>query len=129
LSDAGYLLDASALLCLIYGEPGADEVKGYMPDAAITAVNYSEVVTKLQERGASDEEIDAGLATLKIAVLPFDTDHAVSAGKLRKATRHRGLSLGDRACLAVAMQRSAVAVTTDRNWLEVDVGAKIQAVR
>jgi ribonuclease VapC len=129
LSDAGYLLDASALLCLIYGEPGADEVKGYMPDAAITAVNYSEVVTKLQERGASDEEIDAGLATLKIAVLPFDTDHAVSAGKLRKSTRHRGLSLGDRACLAVAMQRSAVAVTTDRNWLEVDVGAKIRAVR
>lgn len=129
MSETSYVFDASALLCVIYQEPGADVVARHFDGAVISSVNYSEVVAKLQQRGASDEDIAAGLADININIAAFDTDSAIRAGKLRKATRHRGLSLGDRACLALAITQDAVAVTTDKAWASLDIGVKVQVVR
>lgn len=118
------VLDASAPLALLQGEPGAERVAAALPRAAISGVNLSEVVAKL-----TDEAIRASLAGLDLDVRPFDEDLAYDAGELRPATRARGLSLADRACLALARRLDAKALTADRAWLGLEVGVVIEAIR
>ena len=110
------VLDSSAVLAHIFDEPGADVVEAALPGALLCSVNLAEVVSKLHDRGLTDDEIKAALQTVDFEVVDFDRKLAVISGELRKETRHLGLSLGDRACLAVARQRSIVAFTTDAAW-------------
>ena len=125
------VLDASALLALIFDEPGAERVEDLLPDAAIGSVNLSEVIAKLQDKGFDDPTIDATLADLGLNVRPFDHDQAVIAGKLRTATRDFNVSLGDRACLALALQTGSVAVSGDRDWAQFAdvIGVKLDLFR
>ena len=129
MSDKSYVLDASALLALMLGEDGADAVHAVLARAQIGAVNLSEVVAKLQERGVPDEIIDQSLADLDLQVVPFDRDQAMRSGKLRTITRGAGLSLGDRACLATAAALGAVAITTDQAWARLSVDVEIELAR
>lgn len=129
MSDGPYILDASALLALMLGEPGADAVHAILPSARISAVNLSEVVAKLQERGVPDDVIVDSLAELDLDVVPFDQSQAMRAGLLRKGTRAVGLSLGDRACLASAAMVGATAITTDWVWGDLDLGVSIEVAR
>ncbi len=129
VSEKYYVLDASALLAVMLGETGADAVHAVLDRARIGAVNLSEVIAKLQERGVPDDVIDQSLADLDLTIIPFDQDQAIRAGKLRLATRGAGLSLGDRACLAVADALGAVAVTTDQAWSRLSVGIEIAFAR
>jgi ribonuclease VapC len=124
-----YVLDASALLALMLAEPGAEAIIEMLPTAVIGAVNLAEVIAKLQERGIPEAEIDGNVAALNLPVIPFDDGQAIASGKLRARTRSRGLSLGDRACLALAMARDTQAVTKDRGWDGLEIGAKIVVVR
>jgi ribonuclease VapC len=123
------VLDASALLALMNGEPGADVVAAAMPEAVIGAVNLSEAVAKLTEAGI--ELADAWSAATRIArqVIAFDLDQAREAAALRSATRALGLGFGDRACLALAIVRSAPILTADRQWAKLKVGPKVHLVR
>jgi ribonuclease VapC len=129
VSDKHYVLDASALLAVMLGESGADAIHEVLDRAKIGAVNLSEVVAKLQERGVPDDAIDQSLADLDLAIVPFDQDQATRAGKLRLATRGAGLSLGDRACLAVADALGAVAITTDQAWAKLSLDIEIALAR
>jgi PIN domain nuclease of toxin-antitoxin system len=124
-----HVLDASALLAVMLEERGAEKVRELLPGAIVGAVNLAEVVAKLQERGAPDENIDRNIARLNLPVIPFDAAQAMAAGKLRARTRSHGLSLGDRACLALALERGLPAVTTDRGWAALDIGAKVIVAR
>ena len=121
------VLDASALLAVMLEERGAEKVRELLPGAIIGAVNLAEVVAKLQERGVPDEEIDRAIARLDLPVIPFDMAQAMVAGKLRARTL--GLSLGDRACLALAVVRGTPAVTMDRGWSALDIGAEVIVAR
>ena len=123
------VLDASALLAVMLEERGAEKVRQLLPGAIVGAVNLAEVVAKLQERGAPDENIDRNIARLDLPVIPFDAAQAMTTGKLRAPTRSAGLSLGDRACLALAIARGAPAVTTDRGWAALDIGAEVIVAR
>ena len=129
MSDVRYVLDASALLAAMLGEPGAQTVEAHFADACISAVNLSEVVAKLAERGVPAESIHESLADLDLDVRDFDTAQAMRAGDLRIATRSQGLSLGDRACLALAGELKAIALTTDRAWAEIDLGIAVELAR
>lgn len=124
-----YVLDASAILTVINGEVGAEAVLALLPNAIISAVNLSEVVAKLQEKGGSNASIDSILGDLDTDIVPFDKSQAIAAGKLRDQTRKKGLSFGDRACLALALARGATAVTADRAWAELQDTAKIVLIR
>ena len=124
-----HVLDASALLAVMLGEPGAEPILEILPVAVIGAVNLAEVVAKLQQRGVPDAEIDRNIAELDLPVIPFDARQAMSAGKLRTRTRGLGLSLGDRACLALALARGLPAVTTDRGWMALDLGVGVIVAR
>lgn len=129
MSDPPYVLDASALLAVMLDEAGAERVYDLLPRAVIGAVNLAEVISKLQERGVPDAEIDLSLAELDLTVTPFDRAQAERAGKLRRESRALGLSLGDRCCLALAATTSAIAVTTDQAWAKLGAGVAVDVVR
>ncbi|MCA0177273.1 MAG: type II toxin-antitoxin system VapC family toxin [Proteobacteria bacterium] len=111
--------DASALLALLLGEPGADRMAELLGEAqaVIGAVNACEVSSKLAERGMDEASILATWAALPIDIAPLSAEQAHRAALLRPVTRHLGLSLGDRACLALAQHtQDATVVTADPAW-------------
>jgi PIN domain nuclease of toxin-antitoxin system len=124
-----YVLDAFALLCLLLNERGAQKVLAALPSCAIGAVNLSEVVAKLSDRGGAPVEIDAALSALDLDVAPFDAEQARLAALLRPQTRRLGLSLGDRACLALARLRDATVLTCDASWAKLEIGCVVELAR
>lgn len=124
-----FVLDASALLALLNGEAGANRVAELLPRARIGSVNFSETIAKLIERGVVDFKIEAILHEFDRMIVPFDVVQATVAGKLRATTRAAGLSLGDRACLALALHSGATAVTADRAWNRIELGVTIELLR
>jgi len=122
---ADYVLDASAVLAYLQREPGAEVVaKILKPGAcAISAVNFSEVAAKFAERGMPEVAIRDTLLSLILDVVPFDRGSALEAGALRPATINLGLSLGDRACVALGQRLQLPIMTTERSWsrLKLDV--------
>ena len=124
-----FVLDASALLCLLAAEKGADAVLSALPDSVIGAVNLSEAIAKLAERGVSASAIDAALGGLDLTVVPFDREQARAAGLLRAKTRKIGLSPGDRACLALASVRGETAMTCDAAWATLALGCDVALAR
>ena len=123
------VLDASAILAYLQGERGGDRVVAYLPGALVSTVNLAEVLTKLCEAGAPAEEAAQQLARLEFAVVPFDAGHARLAASLRESTKARGLSLGDRCCLALGMATGAKVLTADRSWPDLDIGIAIELIR
>jgi ribonuclease VapC len=111
-----FALDSSAILALIKNEPGAEVAASVLPRAVISAVNITEVVSKLIDLGSSTAPLDLALAEAKVEIVPFTDAQARLAGELRRTTKARGLSLGDRACLALAQERGLTAVTADAAW-------------
>jgi ribonuclease VapC len=124
-----YVLDASALLCLLQEEKGAERVARALPAAEIGAVNYCEVVGKLVDGGMDEETADRLIDTLQLSVVPFDRTQARLAGSLRPLTRKFGLSLGDRACLALAQAQGATALTCERSWTRFEALCRVETVR
>lgn len=124
-----YALDASALLCLLWNEPGADIVMAALPNCVISVVNLSEVIAKLCDRGGKEATIDAALSALDLDVVAFDRQQARIAGLLRASTRSLGLSLGDRACLALASVRKSAALTCDRSWARLEIDCAVELAR
>lgn len=126
-----YVIDASGVLAFWYGEPGAAQVVGILASysVAMSSVNLSEVVAKVAERGEQEAAIRARLDRLHLEHVDFDPPLAYDAGLLRPATRPRGLSLGDRACLALARRVGVPVITMDRAWAGLDVGVDIRVIR
>lgn len=124
------VLDASALLTLLNNEPGTEIVaQALRQGVAMSAVNFSEVVGKLRESGIALDEVIEILEPLNIQIVAFTVAHATRAGDLRLETKPSGLSLGDRACLALAEEMGALALTADREWRGVTIGVTIQVIR
>lgn len=127
MTDA--VIDASALLALLNGEPGAEIVAGYLTRGIISSVNLSEVVAKLADGGIPEHGIRNTLVPLGLNVSLFDEGQAYTAGLLRAATRDLGLSSGDRACLGLAKTLNVAALTADRAWAQLSIGVTIKVIR
>lgn len=126
---ASCVLDSSAVLAVINGEPGAEIVAALINDSLLSAVNFAEVMTKLVERSGSLERARNALANLDLNVVDFDRDLAENTSGLVAQTQVRGLSLGDRSCLALARRERVPAVTGDRAWQDIDVEIEIRLFR
>ncbi|MBI4312198.1 MAG: type II toxin-antitoxin system VapC family toxin [Chloroflexi bacterium] len=126
---AEIVLDASALLTLFQLEPGADIVAQRVGNSAVSAVNFSEVVAKLAEKGVPEAAIRSHLTSLKMQTVAFDVELAYSAGLLRPDTRSLGLSLGDRSCLALAQMLGLPVLTGDRRWRELGLEVEVRLIR
>jgi PIN domain nuclease of toxin-antitoxin system len=124
------VLDASAILAVINAEPGAEKLTPDLLAGAVgSAVNLAEVQTKLVSRGwTSDQAWEDATSPLR-EVLPFDEEQARMAGDLLIQTRHLGLSLGDRACLALGIALKAPVYTAEKAWKKVKVGVRIHVIR
>ncbi|MBA3474833.1 MAG: type II toxin-antitoxin system VapC family toxin [Rubrobacter sp.] len=123
------VFDTSALLALLNREPGHEEVARTIPQAVVSTVNLSEVVAKLVESSMPGEAIREALDGLVLKVHAFERDLAYESGLLRTATRSRGLSLGDRACLALGHRLNLPVLTTDRVWEGLEVGVEVRLAR
>jgi len=126
---ADYVLDASALLAIAFSEPGADAALARMASSCVSAVNYSEACAKMVDKGFRPEEAFGWLEALRIDVVGFDRSDAARAAALRQATRTSRLSFADRACIALAAERKAIAITTDRAWAGLDLPCSIELIR
>ncbi len=129
------VLDASALIVFLKDEPGAEIVSSALASGTwISAVNWSEMLTKFVDLGVSgdqitDELLERGVLGVLLQIVPFDEDAAAAAADLRPRTRALGLSLGDRACLALAQRLDLPALTADRAWQTLDVGIQVRLAR
>jgi ribonuclease VapC len=129
------VLDASALLAYLLGEAGGDVVAEAMSDgAAIATVNLAEVLSTLATRGQDPEEAVALLENRRILggairVEPLTQEDAIEVARLRPLTKSAGLSLGDRACIALAKRLGASAVTAEPLWLQVPTGVDVVLIR
>lgn len=123
------VLDASALLALIYGEPGSERVATLARQACMSVVNLSETVAKMIDRGWPQTEAWTSARELVGKVIPFDEAQAQKAAELRTTSRMLGLSLGDRACLALAQSLKLPAVTADQVWKKLRIGVTVEAIR
>lgn len=129
---SGMVIDASALLAYVLGETGGESVSDALMTGCslLSAVNYAEVIAVLSDYGVSSEQLARDFAEKNIIdlveITDFTPDLAEVAAELRQVTRSLGLSLGDRACLALAKTRNLPALTADRKWSEVpDVVVKV----
>src|SRR5882724_2947225 len=124
------VLDASALLAVLNQEPGAEKLTPELLSGATTStVNLAEVQSKLVSKGVNpDDAWEATLSLVREAV-PFTAEHAKLTGDLAWLTHTIGLSLGDRACLALGLALKAAIYTADRSWTKVKVGARVYVIR
>ena len=126
--DVG-VLDSSAVLALLLGESGADDVAQTIAHgAAISTVNLSEVADVLLRNKFDADSMIARLSD-QVAVEPFTHEDALAAAAMSPPTRRQGLSLGDRACLALAHRLDATALTADREWSRLKLGVSIRLLR
>ncbi len=123
------VLDASAIIAFLLQEPGAAIVGEYLTDGIASAVNIAEVVTRLSDLDMGDVQIRRSMSVLGLEIRPFDLEAAYAVAVMRAKTRNKGLSLGDRACLALANQLGVPALTADRVWAELDIDVEIQLIR
>ncbi len=125
------VLDSSALLAMLLEEPGGEGLLAVLPDAVISAVNIAEVVGYYCRQGAMAADTRLLLDALSLHVVSFDDAAAHEAGALISQGQRFGLSLGDRACLALARRLRVPAVTADRAWASVAsvMGVKVTLIR
>ena len=129
---SAWVLDASALLAYLWQEPGHETVAQRIEQSTVvmSSVNLSEVLSRAADKGMSPSAMAVLQAALPFEIIPFDRAQAQTAASLRPPTKALGLSLGDRACLALAIERQAVALTADRVWQTLKIeGLSVELLR
>lgn len=123
------VLDTSALLALLLSEQGAEKVAGAVTGAMMSTVNVSEALATLLRHGYGDRQAVILLEGVGIVNVDFTTSDAREAARLQAITRSRGLSLGDRACIALALREGAKLLTADRAWVRLELDVEIEMIR
>jgi PIN domain nuclease of toxin-antitoxin system len=123
------VLDASALLAFLKQEPGWEKVKALLPTAMMSTLNLAEALSKLAQAGADVDALAQTLVQSKMTFVELSAAHALAAARLRPLTRSAGLSIGDRACLALGLDLGCSVLTTDTLWQRVSVGVTVEMLR
>ena len=128
-----HVMDASALLALTHGERGYDLVAELIQtqECVISSVNIAEVGSKLIDSGLPEKDLSRVLQQFQVGIIDFSTEQSIRSAALRPVTRSSGLSLGDRACFALAQLMQGCVVTTDKVWSDVEevLGVKVLQIR
>ena len=123
------VLDASALVALLWEEPGGESVEALLPGSAISTVNWAEVLQRYHAAGVPTEGKQESIEGLGVRIEPFTSEDAELAAALWPSTRSTGLSLGDRACLALASRLGVTAYTADQIWASLELGVAVELIR
>ena len=117
------------MLAVYFDEPGANEVSGALPGALLSSVNYTEVIGKCLDRGEALGPVLRNLAAMGFAIIAHDAQLARRAGELWPITKRLGLSLADRACLALAEREGLPVLTADRSWKSAALDLEVRLIR
>lgn len=125
------VLDASAVLAFLQDEQGSEKLNAVLLEGkgVISTVNYAEIIGKLFDAGLPDASVRTVLESLDLRIEPLDETQAWMTGKLRIITKKFGLSLGDRACLALACAKKLPVITSDKQWQNLDTDIQIIQLR
>jgi ribonuclease VapC len=123
------VLDASALIALLWEEPGAEAVEPLLSRSAVSVVNWAEVLQRYCAYGVETAGRRESVEALGISLEGFSAEDAETVAQLWQPTRSAGLSLADRTCLALARRLGVVAYTADRDWRKIDVGIEVVVIR
>ncbi len=123
------VFDASAILAILKEETGSKTIEKYLDKGVMSAVNFSEVIAQLIKHGMPEKMALSTVNSLGLTVIPFDSQNAYDAAVLIKNTSKTGLSMGDRACLALAQSLKKPAITADKAWGKLDVQINIKIFR
>jgi len=123
------VLDASAILAILQREPGTQRWAEKVAGSTVSTVNLSEVIAKLLDNRMNLDQIHLVLDALNLIIVDFDARQAALTAQLHGQTRRLGLSLADRACLALAQARTLPVLTADRAWATLKIGIDINLVR
>jgi ribonuclease VapC len=123
------IFDASAVIALLNQERGHEIVAQYLEKAVMSTVNLSEVLAVFIDTDTPKEVLQSSLQELIKEIIPFDEQQALVTASLRKITKAHGLSLGDRACLALASQLKLPVLTADKAWSKISLPLKIILIR
>jgi len=129
VNESDIVADASAVIALLVGEPFTRFDSERLGNALISAVNLSEVLARLPELGVPETAADAAVSRLNLRIVAFDEAQARATARLRPLTRHAGLSLGDRSCLALGEWLGCPVVTADRAWAQLEIGVEVILIR
>jgi ribonuclease VapC len=129
------VLDASAVLARLYNEPGGEQIDALLDDLeigngvqiSISSLNWCEILTRLHRASVTNPEEMLASLLAGVELVPFGKAEAEVAAKISKI--NPALSLGDRACLALARTLDATAWTTDKIWAQIPFGAKVNMLR
>lgn len=129
------MLDASAFLAYLRDETGAEIVENALIDGCyISIINWVEVLSKVVDLGESPDEIikrlrDEGLLENSLKIIACNEEDAITIAKFRPVTKSAGLSLGDRACLALGKRLNLPVLTADKVWSSLSLGITINLIR
>lgn len=123
------VLDASVLLAFLHEESGGERVSGMLEGALVSTVNWSEVLQKSLQRNVDIDGMHQDFTYIGVRFEPFTHAQAEIAARLLDETRHRGLSLADRACLALALDKGLPVVTADRAWGGLGLAIEVELIR
>lgn len=124
-----FSLDSSAFIAYVFDEKGADEAYKYLYNSIISSVIFCEFISLMIEKGFTLDESREVVDSFGIEIIDFDEEQAIIAAELRSKTKSKGLSLGDRACLALATIKKIPVVTADKIWSKLDIGVNIKLIR
>ena len=123
------VLDSSALLAMLFFEPGCERVAELVPQSCMSTVNLAEALGRLARDGRAVDEVLDQIDEMGIGLIAFDREMAREVATLLVPTSPLGLSRGDRACLALARLRRLPVVTADRAWAQLDLDVAIEVIR
>ncbi len=123
------VLDTSAVIAFLRKEPGADLIAPILRGGCLSAVNYCEIIGKAKDIQIDPVVAASTLARLGLHTVPFDQTHALAAAALREPTRSLGLSLADRACLALGQLMDCPVFTADRRWKDAALPVDVRLIR
>lgn len=123
------VLNSSAVMAVLLAEIGHQEVAGLAEGSMISAVNVAEIVTKCVELSYPEDMALQYIHNSNMTIVDFDVGLATLAGVLRRNAGRGVLSLGDRACIALAIRENGVAVTCDRIWSTLPLGVEVRLIR
>jgi len=130
VNSSKVVLDSSVMLAIVHREPGFEKLTPeLLAQAAASTVNLAETQTKLVSAGWTAEEAWEDATSPVHEIVEFTPEHARTTGSLIAETRPYVLSLGDRACLALALSLNAPVYTADRSWKNLKLGVRIHVIR